>query len=212
MKWFKRTLIASIGKKTMMAVTGLCFCAFLGAHLGGALTLYGGRDAFNSYADRLHALGPLVTAAELILLALALVHILTGVILFYRNRRARPVSYAMKAGAGGRTVGSRTMPYTGLLLLLFIVIHLFQFHFVEKGDRTIYDIVAETFHQPFYAGFYILAAAAAAVHVSHGFWSAFQTIGANHPKYTPLINGAGLAFSLIVGIGFGCIPIYIAFL
>ncbi len=212
MKWLKDVLSASIGKKSMMAVTGLCFCAFLAVHLGGNLMLYGGKDAFNSYAEHLHSLGPLVTAAELGLLALALVHISTGLILFYQNWRARPVRYAMKKSAGGRTIGSRTMPYTGLLLLVFVVIHLLQFHFVEKGDRTIYDIVAETFNQPFYAGFYVLAVAVAGVHVSHGFWSAFQTIGANHPKYTPLITGAAIVFSLIVGIGFGCIPIYIALL
>ncbi len=212
MNWLKETLSASVGKKAMMAVTGLCFCAFLAVHLGGNLILYAGKDAFNSYAERLHALGPIVTAAELGLLALALVHIVTGLLLFYQNFRARPVRYAMKTSAGGRTIGSRTMPYTGLLLLVFVVIHLIQFHFVDKGGRTIYDIVAETFHQPVYAGFYILAVVVAAVHLSHGFWSAFQTIGANHPKYTPLINGVAIVFSLIVGIGFGCIPIYIAIL
>jgi len=212
MNWVVNTLKAAIGKKLMMAVTGLAFCAFLVVHLIGNLTLYGGKDLFNSYAEHLHSLGPLVTLFEFGLLSLAIVHVLTGLTLFYENLRARPVGYCMKKKAGGRTIGSATMPYTGIALLAFVVFHLINFHFVDKTDRTIFEIVAHAFANPAYVVMYVVAMIVAAIHVSHGFWSAFQTLGANHPKYMPLVRAASILFSLVVGVGFGLIPIYVYFI
>ncbi len=212
MNWLTNTLGSSVGKKLMMALTGLSFCGFLAVHFAGNLMLYGGKDAFNAYAEHLHSLGPLITLAEFVLLSLAIVHVLTGLTLFYQNFKARPRRYVMNKSAGGRTIGSQTMPYTGLLLLGFIILHLQNFHFVDKTYQTIYDIVSNAFAQPGYVIIYILAMIIAAIHVSHGFWSAFQTIGANHPKYMPLIKGVGIVFSLVVGVGFGFIPIYISFI
>ena len=209
MNWVVNTLKAAIGKKLMMAVTGLAFCAFLVVHLLGNLTLYGGKDLFNSYAEHLHSLGPLVTLFELGLLFLAVVHVLTGLTLFFENWRARPVRYCMKKRAGGRTIGSATMPYTGIVLLAFVTFHLINFHFVDKTDRTIFEIVSSAFAQPWYVALYVLAMIVAAIHVSHGFWSAFQTLGANHPKYMPVVRVVSILFSLVVGIGFGAIPIYV---
>jgi succinate dehydrogenase / fumarate reductase cytochrome b subunit len=209
MNWVVNTLKAAIGKKLMMAATGLAFCAFLVVHLIGNLTLYGGKDLFNSYAEHLHSLGPLVTLFELGLLSLAVVHVLTGLTLFYQNLRARPVGYCMKKKAGGRTIGSATMPYTGIVLLAFVAFHLINFHFVDKTHRTIFEIVAQAFANPAYVVMYVVAMIVAAIHVSHGFWSAFQTLGANHPKYMPLVRAVSILFSLIVGIGFGAIPIYL---
>lgn len=210
MNWLFNFLWSSVGKKLMMAVSGLCFCGFLVMHLAGNLTLFKGKEAFNAYAESLHALGPIITAAELVLLFLALVHVLTGVMLFLENLRARPGRYHVNQRAGGRTLGSATMPYTGLILLVFIILHLLNFHFVDRTERTIFQIVSATFESSAYVIFYIAVMIVAAVHVSHGFWSAFQTIGANHPKYFPAIKGLALAFSLIVAIGFGTLPIYIS--
>ncbi len=212
MNWVTSTFGSSIGKKVLMAVTGLAFCGFLAAHLAGNLTIYGGKDAFNAYAEKLHALGPVLTAAELGLLLFALIHILTGLTLFYQNFKSRPVRYKVNKRAGGRTLGSGTMPYTGLLLLCFVVFHLLNFSFVDKTGTTIFAIVSKAFANPLYVLVYIFAMIVAAVHVSHGFWSAFQTIGASHPKYMPLVKGIGLVFSLIIGIGFGFLPIYISFI
>jgi succinate dehydrogenase / fumarate reductase cytochrome b subunit len=101
------------------------------------------------------------------------------------------------------------MPYTGVLLLAFVVLHLMNFHFVDKTGTTIFNIVSSAFANPAYVAIYILAMIVAAVHVSHGFWSAFQTVGANHPKYIPLIRTISIAFAVIVGVGFGFLPIYI---
>jgi len=212
MNWITGTLGSSIGKKLMMAVTGFSFCGFLAAHLAGNLTIYGGKDAFNGYAEHLHALGPLLTVAELGLLTLFLIHVITGLILFLQNLKARPVRYAVNKTAGGRTLGSATMPYTGVLLLAFIVFHLLNFHFVDKTGTTIFNIVSEAFSNIGYVAIYIFAMVVAAIHVSHGFWSAFQTLGANHPKYMPAIRTVGIAFAVVIGIGFGFLPIYISLL
>jgi succinate dehydrogenase / fumarate reductase cytochrome b subunit len=212
MNWLRDTIWTSVGKKLMMAVTGLLFCIFLTLHLAGNLTLYFGKDAFNSYAAHLHALGPLVTAFGWGLLLFAAIHVGTGLFLFYQNFTARPVRYAVNKRAGGRTLGSGTMPYTGAILLVFVIVHLFNFHFVDKTHTTIFEIVSSAFSKPGYVMLYTFAMIVAAVHVSHGFWSAFQTLGANHPKYTPLLRGLSLVFSVVVGIGFGFIPIYVSLL
>ncbi len=209
MNWITGTLGSSIGKKMMMAITGISFCGFLTAHLAGNLTIYGGKDAFNGYAHHLHSLGPLVTLAEIGLLTFALVHVITGILLFLQNRKARPVRYKVNKSAGGRTIGSTTMPYTGIALLAFIVLHLINFHFVDKTDTTIFTIVSNAFANPAYVAIYIAAMVIAAIHVSHGFWSAFQTIGINHPKYMPLIKTLSIVFAVVVGVGFGFLPIYI---
>lgn len=210
MNWLANTLTSSIGKKLLMAVSGLCFCMFLAVHLAGNLSLYGGKGMFNSYATHLHALGVLLVVAEWGLLLLALVHILTGLTLFYQNFGARPERYQVKKRAGGRTLGSATMPYTGILLLAFVVFHLINFHFVDKSQTTIYDIVTAAFASPLYVALYVAAMIVAAVHVSHGFWSAFQTVGANHPKYMPMIRTLSVIFALLVAFGFGLLPIYIS--
>lgn len=210
MRWLFETLNSSIGKKLLMAITGLSFCGFLAAHLAGNLTIYGGGDAFNAYAERLHSLGGLLRVAEFGLLLFAAVHVTTGFLLVYKNFIARPKRYAVDKRAGGRTVGSATMPYTGFILLLFIVFHLMNFHFVDKTHQTIYQIVFNAFQQPVYVFIYVAAMIVAALHVSHGLWSAFQTLGANHDKYNPLIRGLSIVFSLIVGFGFGFLPIFIS--
>jgi succinate dehydrogenase / fumarate reductase cytochrome b subunit len=210
MNWLMQTLWSSIGKKLMMAITGLSFCAFLAGHLAGNLTIYAGKDAFNSYAEHLHSLGPLITLAELGLLLFAVVHIVTGLTLFYQNFKARGSRYEVNKKGGGRTIGSATMPYTGILLAVFVVFHLLNFHFVDKSNTTIAQIVTQTFQSPLWVLTYILAMIVAALHVSHGFWSAFQTIGANHPKYMPVITACSILFSLVVGVGFGLLPIFIA--
>ena len=212
MYWLVNILTTSIGKKLMMAFTGLGFCTFLVVHFIGNLTLFGGEQAFTAYAEGLHSLGALITVAELGLLTMALIHVTTGIVLFYQNIKARPVRYSMNKNAGGRTLGSKTAPYTGFILLAFVILHLLNFHFVDKTNRGIYQIVSETFSKPGYLVIYILAMIAVSLHVRHGLWSAFQTLGANHPKYMPLIMAGSILFGLLIGLGFGFIPIYISFI
>lgn len=210
MNWLTSTLGSSIGKKLMMAITGLGFIGFLTVHLLGNLTIYGGGEAFNAYAQRLHSLGMLVTVFNIGLFVFALVHISTGLILFFQNLKARPVRYAMDKPAGGRTWSSKTMPYSGLIILAFVILHLTNFTFIDKTETSIFEIVSSAFANPLNIVIYILAVIVVAVHVRHGFWSAFQTIGANHPRYMPAIMILSVLFALLVGFGFGLLPVYIA--
>lgn len=210
MSWCLQALLSSIGKKVLMALTGLCFCGFLVMHLLGNLSLYAGRESFNGYAEKLHSLGELIKIAEVGLLVFAIIHISFGLTLFIQNWAARPNRYAVNKWGGGRTLRSATMPYTGLFLLCFVVFHLINFHFIEKTDTTIYDIVVTAFQHKGYVLFYVIAMVILAFHVSHGFWSAFQTLGANHPKYMPFIRNAAIVFSFLIVLGFGSLPIYIS--
>jgi succinate dehydrogenase / fumarate reductase cytochrome b subunit len=209
MNWFVRFVSSSAGKKQLMAVTGLGLSLFLATHLVGNLTLYGGRDFFLSYIEHLHSLGYLITAAELGLVFFALVHIATGLVLFFENRAARPVPYAVKKNAGGRTIGSATSPYTGLLILLFILIHLLTFRFVDKVSVTDFDILTQKLTQIGWVLFYIAGVVVVAIHISHGFWSGFQTLGLNNLKYMPLIRRFGILLSIVIGVGFASIPVFV---
>ena len=211
MSWFFSTFWTSIGKKLMMAITGLCFIGFLTMHLIGNLTLYSGQGLFTSYVRHLHALGPLITVAEWVLLVLAIIHIIIGTVLFLTNLMARPIRYKVNKNAGGRTIGSETQPYTGYIILAFIIIHLINFHFAVHTNESLYGLVSTVLASPVYICGYVFAMIVVAFHISHGFWSLFQTLGANHPKYMPFIQKAGIAISLIFGVGFGFIPIFISF-
>ena len=95
---------------------------------------------------------------------------------------------------------------------IFIIFHLIDFHFADKTDQTIYQIVLKTFSNPGYAFFYIVSMIIVATHVSHGFWSAFQTLGVSNSEYMSLLRVMGTIFSLAVGLGFGFLPIYISFI
>ena len=150
MNWLFRTLSTSVGKKQLMAVTGLLFLLFLATHLLGNLSVYGGAASFVSYAEHLHALGNLLVAAEVIMAAALIIHVCTAVFLFFQNRSARPVKYAVDKSGGGRTFSSQAMPYTGLLVLGFIGVHLatFSHHIVDQTTRNIFQIAADVFsHQ-----------------------------------------------------------------
>ena len=208
MNWFIGAFSTSIGKKMIMAVTGLGFCLFVAVHLFGNLSIYGGKGMFTSYAEHLHAFGILVNVAELGLLLFAILHVCLGILLFFQNLWARPVRSVMKKTAGGRTISSTIMPYTGFYVLIFVIIHLFTFHFVEHTPQTTFQLVAGVFSKPVYVVYYVFSVIVLGFHIKHGFWSAFQTLGANHPKYMPVFQGVGWLFSILVGVGFGSIPLY----
>jgi succinate dehydrogenase / fumarate reductase cytochrome b subunit len=200
---------SSIGKKVMVALAGLLLCGFLITHLAGNLFLFAGADAFNHYAEVLEK-SPLLLPAEFGLVALFLVHIALSLRARWENKQARPVDYALREGKGARTPGSRTMAYSGLLLLAFLVVHIKTFKFGDQSDG-LFALVMSSFGNKAYTGFYVLAMAAVGLHLSHGFQSAFQTLGVNHPKYTPLIKGAGLLFALAIAGGFAVLPIWACF-
>ena len=197
---------SSVGKKSIMAASGLLLTIFILTHLLGNSVSFLGREAFNSYAERLHSLGVLIYIFELGLLTLFLIHILTGVILYFENLGARPSRYFVDTSEGGRSLGSRTMPYTGVIILVFIIVHLMNFHFTDKSV-PIADLVRELLSRPGLAFFYIFSLVALALHLSHGFWSLFQSIGFNHEKYNQLLLKGALVFSILVGTVFILIPV-----
>jgi succinate dehydrogenase / fumarate reductase cytochrome b subunit len=206
-------LESSIGKKIMVALAGLLLCGFLVTHLLGNLFLFVGAPAFNHYATTLEH-NPLLPLAEIGLAALFLVHIALATRAWLANRAARPIGYQSYSGKGARTPGSRSMAVTGSLVLAFLIIHLRSFRFAEKTIREadMYQLVTSAFTSPLYAGFYVLALIGLGLHLSHGFQSAFQTLGVNHPRYTPTIKRLGLAFAVLIALGFASMPIYFGFL
>jgi succinate dehydrogenase / fumarate reductase cytochrome b subunit len=211
MNWLFRTLSTSVGKKQLMAITGLLFLLFLATHLLGNLSIYGGPAAFITYAEHLHALGKLLVAAEVGMAVALIVHVATALVLFLENRGARPVKYAMDKSGGGRTFSSQAMPYTGVLILVFIGVHLatFSHHLVDQSSRNIFQIAVAVFSNRGYLAIYLVSMVIIALHVRHGLWSAFQTVGASHPKYMPFIQKLSIVFAVIVGIGFGSLPLVI---
>ena len=202
-------LDSSIGKKIMVALAGLLLCGFLITHLAGNLFLFVGAASFNRYAQFLESQA-LLPLAEGGLLVLFLIHIALSIRARFINAAARPIGYQVNADKGARTAGSRTMAIGGSLLLLFIIIHVATIKYMVGGAKgpTLYDHVAGWFANPLYAGFYVLAMIALGLHLSHGVQSAFQTLGVNHPRYTPLIKKLGLAFAIAITLGFASMPIY----
>jgi succinate dehydrogenase / fumarate reductase cytochrome b subunit len=209
MNWYLFILGSSVGKKILMAVTGLGLIGFLAVHLLGNVMAFAGAEAFNGYAAKLHSLQPYLTVFNIGLAMLGLVHIVVGIILFFENLKARPTRYKVYKNPGGRTIGSNTMPYTGVLILIFVVFHLLKFTFVDKSVTLIYQQMAATFADPLWVCLYVAAMVIVAVHISHGLWSMFQTFGLNHPRYMPLVMKLGLVATLVFGIGFGILPIYL---
>lgn len=207
---------SSIGKKQMMAVTGLGLVGFTASHLLGNLLLFVGPEAFNNYAHQLTS-NPLIYLAEAGLLGMFIGHIVLAVLTKVQNAAARPVKYLKKRSTGrGETFASKTMPYTGFILGVFIVLHLLNFkygaHYTVSYDgqeiRDIYKTVILYFSNCWYVAWYVFAMLALGVHTSHGVQSSFQTFGFNHPRYTPLIKAASCAYGVVVAVGFSTLAIY----
>ncbi|AYF44776.1 MULTISPECIES: succinate dehydrogenase cytochrome b subunit [Halobacteriovorax] len=209
-------LTNSIAKKQVMGVTGLLLCGFLFSHMLGNFLLIAGKDAFNQYAYTLTS-NPLIYLAEAVLLVIFLSHIFMALKLTIENKAARPVKYYMKQPTGrGSTFASSTMPYTGMLILFFLVMHLINFKY---GDvymttlngmevRDLYKTVIDYFASPLNVGIYVLFMITIGIHVSHGFWSAFQSIGFNHPKYMPAIQFISKLYAVILTVGYSTIAIW----
>lgn len=201
---------SSLLRKTVMGVTGLFLCLFLLVHLSGNFLLFKGPEAFNAYSDFM-ANNTFIRVNEIILVFGFLFHILDALALTLKNRAARPVGYAVSAGSANCAWNSRRMGLTGSIVLLFLVIHLRTFfveHRILHVKQTMYDSVVEAFHSPIYSGFYVLAMILLGLHLNHGFQSAFQTLGLNHPRYTPWLKRIGTLFSILVPAGFASMPIY----
>ncbi|MEW6221359.1 MAG: succinate dehydrogenase [Thermodesulfobacteriota bacterium] len=198
---------SSIGRKAVVAASGAVLALFLALHLAGSLVTFLGAATFNAYHAGLHSLGPLLALLELALAGALVAHAVFAAWLWVDSLAARPCRYAVPAALRGR-LSSGTMPFTGLLILVFLVVHLADFRFAASPSPLAAQVVA-ALQVPPRAAFYLLAVAALTVHVSHGFWSLFQTLGLSHPGYSALIRQASLAGALGTGGLFMLIPILI---
>lgn len=201
----RRVIFTSIGRKFVMAVTGLALGAFILVHLAGNLLLLKGEAAYDGYVALLLA-NPLILYAELGLAGLFLLHIATAAWVRWEDWRNAPSGYEERKWQGGRTVGSATMLYTAAAILAYLAFHLMTFRFVDHS-MGFYQMVTSAFRSPVFTLVYIGGSAALALHLSHGVQSAFQTLGVSHPKYTPLIKIGGTLTALAM-VGFALISLY----
>ncbi len=221
MSWLSTTLTSSIGRKIVMALTGLFLCTFLIVHLVGNFQLLAGDGGvkFNLYAKFMTTF-PLVKALSYGLYAGFALHIIQGLMLIQSNKAARGANnYAYSKPEANSSWTSRSMGLLGMIILLFFVGHMAQFwgqmHFGTMPMVTIdgiehkdlFKLVSEAFKQPLFVGLYVLSMVALGFHLWHGFQSAFQTLGLNHQKYSPFVEKAGYGFAVVVPIGYAIIPI-----
>jgi len=221
MNWFSSFLTSSIGQKIIMSLTGLFLISFLAVHLIGNLQLLipDGGEAFNIYA-KFMTTNPVIKTTSYLLYAGILLHAIQGILLWRKNMASRNSRYATQK-FNEVSWASRYMGALGTIILIFLILHMWQFWFQMKigalplvsyegyeGVKNLYAPVAEAFSQWYYVVFYVFAMVMIAFHLLHGFQSAFQTLGLNHKKYTPLIKAIGVVYSVAVPLGFAIIPIY----
>lgn len=231
LRWLLNALSTSVGRKVVLAITGLLLCGFLVAHLAGNLLLYvpDGGHSYNEYAHALHKQAALLAIAEVGLFGLFIAHIVIALQVSAENRAARKVGYAVtRSKQEGRYAMEGYRPdtwmlVTGIVVLGFIILHLMDFKFELRGE-AFYKTEAGSKLSPFdkakallstsnlitIVG-YAIGSFALLAHLAHGFQSAFQTLGINHRKYTPLIKLVGLVFAITIGVGFATFPLVWSF-
>ncbi len=203
-----------------MALTGLFLSIFLIAHLAGNLQLLDmspeGQLKFNAYAKFMTTF-PLVKVVSYLLYFSILFHAFDGFLLTIQNRKARPVRYAYEKPGANSAWYARQMALLGTLILVFLVIHMkhfwYEMHWGDigldtDGNRDLYSVVAAAFSRLWYVALYVVMMGVLAFHLLHGFQSAFQSLGLNHPRYTPLIKNVGVFFAVVVPIFFALIPVW----
>ena len=221
---FSKTILTSLGKKIFMGLSGLALSGFIVVHLAGNIALlYPDKDPFNKYAHFLEGLGGLLYFAELLLAGIFLIHFLYAIYVQYGNWMARPKRYSSVKSAhhtSKKSFASVTMIYTGIIIIVFTILHLLHFKYGEiimytTSDglyiRDLYTLVYQFFSDIWNVIFYIIVMILLGFHVSHGVWSAFQSLGISGQRFTYFIQKFGYAFAVVIGFGFLFLPIYIYF-
>lgn len=220
MNWFIDLLTSSIGKKIVMALTGLFLISFLIVHCAiNAMIFYNDGGATFTHWAHFMATNPVIRTLEIVLILGFVIHILQGLFLWRQNRNARgPVKYRIVSPPKQSTWYSRSMTLLGTLILLFLVIHTSNFwipnrahQFITGEELPLYQMMLLTFQNPIEVVIYLLGCFSLFWHLLHGFKSAFQSLGLNHVKYNKVIGLAGTAFSIIVSIIFAMMPLSIYF-
>jgi succinate dehydrogenase / fumarate reductase cytochrome b subunit len=217
-----RWVFSSIGKKTIVAVTGILLVLFVTGHMLGNFTIYFGPDLINAYAKHLRDLGPFLWVIRLGLLATVFLHIFFTMLLWKENAVARPQKYAV-GDPIKTTVFARTMRLTGLIVLAFIIFHLGHFTLLifnpswahldtELHGETVHDVyrmVVLGFSNPIVSAFYIISLGLLAFHLSHGIGSLFQTLGVTSRKMRPVYEAIARVYAWALFVGYSSIPISI---
>jgi succinate dehydrogenase / fumarate reductase cytochrome b subunit len=196
-----------------MALSGLFLIIFLITHLViNSLTLASSKDLFNEAAHFM-ATNPIIYAMQYVLALGFIIHIGMGVKLTIQNKRARSQEYVYNKMSKNTDLSSRSMIISGGLVIVFLALHLrdyfYQMKFVGLPEGTTdYDLVVNLFTNPYYTAVYVIAFIVLGVHLNHGFKSAFQSMGANHKKYNPLIKIVSTAYSIVIALGFSTIAIF----
>lgn len=217
MKWFTQLLTSSLGKKFIMALTGLFLISFLIIHcaINAMIFLNDGGQTFSMLG---HFMGtnPVTRTLEIGLVVGFVLHIIQGLLLWKENNSARPVKYNVVSASANSKWYSRSMGLLGTLLLLFLVMHTSHFwipnrtnQFIEGEELPLYSMMLEVFSNPWIVLLYVLGCVSLFWHLLHGFASAFQSLGFNHLKYNGIISAVGTGFSIIVSILFALMPIAI---
>jgi succinate dehydrogenase / fumarate reductase cytochrome b subunit len=200
----------TIGKKAVMAVSGVILAGFVAAHLLGNLQIFLGPDRFNGYARTLKSLPELLWAARITLLISVILHIWSSIQLAVVKSDARPVGYVRKKSAAS-TYASRTMYWSGPIVAAFIIYHLMQFTLGVGGtpymETDPYGNVINGFRVPAVALFYIIAMGLLCLHLRHGLASIVQSLGFHHPRYTPRLKTAAAIVATLIFFGFVSIPV-----
>lgn len=215
-------LQSSLGKKLLMGLTGLFLISFLVVHclLNAFIFVNDGGLLFNEGA-KFMAENPLIRTVEIGLFVALILHMVQALVLTRQNNKARPVKYVVDGGKANSKWYSRSMGILGSLLLLFLVVHLANFWVKSRftglpgvdlnGNENLYAVMLEEFNEPLIIVIYLVGVISLAYHLMHGFQSAFQTMGWNHPKYTPCIKSFGFWFSIIISVIFAAMPLSIFF-
>ncbi len=211
----------SIGRKLMMAVTGVLLLGFLVAHMLGNMIVFQGQDALNAYADWLTG-HPMLWIARAHLLAFFALHTYLGVRLATENRIARPTRYQHRTRHQASTPASRYMILTGLVVLAFVAYHLAHFTFGavdpgypalvdDQGRHDVYGMIVHGFRQPWIVGTYVVAMLLLGTHLIHGARSLFQTLGLNHESFNVIIRVMTLGLVMLIVLGNISIPLFVYF-
>lgn len=191
-----------------MSLTGLALVVFLVLHLAGNLLFFKDADhaTFDAYAETMRT-NPLLPVAEIGLVALFLLHLLLALSTAKSNREARPKRYAVDASRGERTLASSSMLISGGIILVFVIVHLLDFRLNDAATGRMGAAVTERLTTPLGAAIYLIGVLAVGVHLSHAVRSALQSLGANHPRYNPLIQRGGPLLAGILFVGFAAFPV-----
>ena len=220
-----KALNSQVGRKLMTGITGIFLMLFLIGHLGGNLTIFFGEHLFNNYAHHLISLGPLLYVIETILAAIFIYHAVLGISIARSRKKARPEGYTVyktKGGASHQSLASKSMAITGIVIFVFVIVHVWHMkfgfgaelaHYMHEGVELpkLRERVVDAFVNPIYAFGYVIVLTMIILHLAHGFWSAFTSLGMKHNDFSKKMQMVAYAFSILLMLGFMSIPLVIYF-